>query len=70
MSEPRIYGVVDTDNFGGDYPDEHFIVECVLKKSTAETIAKLLVDDIGGDDAPRYFKVVERGYKLQPGFEP
>lgn len=70
MNEPRIYGVVETNNFGGGYPDERLIVACVLKKTTAEAIAKLLVDDIGGDDSPRYWKIVERGYKLQPGFEP
>ena len=65
----RIYGIVDSDNFGSDYPDEKFIVACWLKKETAETIAKILNDE-AGEDSRRYYKVVERGYELQPGFEP
>lgn len=77
MSE-RKYGVVDTDNFGGDtdnfggdYPYEKFIVQCWLREETAEAIAKLLNDESGDSDyATRYYKVVERYYKLQPGFEP
>lgn len=64
------YGVVDTDNFGGDYPDEKWIVNCWLSKETAEKIADLLNAELGGSDTLRYYKVVELGYKLQPGFEP
>jgi hypothetical protein len=68
-SNRRIYGIVDTDNFGGDYPNEGFVVACWLSKTTAESIAKLLNDE-AGSDSYRYYKVVEQGYKLQPGFEP
>ena len=63
------FGVVDTDNFGGDYPDEKWIVHAWLKEETANAIAKLLNDEIG-EHAYRYYKVVAAGYKLQPGFEP
>lgn len=68
----RNFGVVDTDNFGGDYPDEKFVVPCWLRKETADAIAKLLNDENGPnpDYSARLFKVVERGYKLQPGFKP
>lgn len=65
----RRYGVVDTDNHGGDYPDEKFVVTCWLTRQTAEAIAKLLNDE-SGQNSNRYYKVVERGYALQPGFEP
>jgi hypothetical protein len=63
------YGVIDTDNYGGDYPDEKFIVACWLCEETAEKIAKLLNEESGAH-ATRYYRVVEIGYKLQPGFEP
>jgi hypothetical protein len=70
----RIYGVVDTDNFGGDYPDEKFVVQCWLREETAVEITRLLNAENSingdGDAASRYYKVVARGYKLQPGFEP
>lgn len=73
MSE-RIYsvnrfGVVDTDNYAGDYPNEKFVVQCWLREETARAIAKLLNEEIVGE-RPRWYKVVERGYQLQPGFEP
>jgi hypothetical protein len=64
----KLFGVVETDNYGGDYPDEKFIVGYWLTEKTAEQIAKLLNDEIG--EADRCHKVVKRGYKLQPGFEP
>lgn len=65
------YKIVETDNFGGDYPDEKFVTLPLLSQSDACTIAgsinACLCDT---DDAPRYWKVVENGYVLQPGFEP
>ena len=71
--------VVSTDNYGGDYPDEKFLcwVDSNGKsthvqfytKDTADLIAKQL-QDIYGPTAPRFFKVVENDYVLQPGFEP
>jgi hypothetical protein len=65
----RNFGVVETDNYGGDYPDEKWVIGCWLRKETAEDLAKLLNDESGPNDL-RSYKVVERGYKLQPGFEP
>lgn len=65
----RNFGVVETDNYGGDYPDEKFVIACWATKETAEQMAKLINDEVG-EHSDRYYKVVERGYKLQPGFEP
>lgn len=65
----RNYGVVDTDNFGSDYPNEKFVVNCWLTQETAKAIAKLLNSE-GTEMSPRFYKVVKRGYQLQPGFEP
>jgi hypothetical protein len=72
-----LYRIVETDNLGGDYPDEKFlnVPEC-LHQSDAEHIANAInwvfCPTGGGRDpsAPRYWKVVEDGYKLVPGFEP
>lgn len=63
----RTWRIVDTDNFGGDYPNEQFLL-WELRKETAEKIAELLNKE-AGPDAQRYYKVVPRGYKLEPGFE-
>lgn len=60
--------IVDTDNFGGDYPDERFLLWPMSEKS-ANKIANVLNKD-AGPHARRYYKVVPNDYVLQPGFEP
>ncbi len=60
--------IVDTDNFGGDYPDEKFVL-WQLPAEQAQRIADAL-NETQGVNAPRYYKVVENDYELQPGFEP
>ncbi len=62
--------IVDTDNFGRDYPNETIIAEGITWKPFAETMCQALNNKYGGDYAPRYYKVVEDDYKLEPGFEP
>lgn len=62
------YAVVDTDNFGGDYPDEKWVFcHCTLHE--AEDFADAL-NDTEDMYSPRYFKVVDLPYTLKPGFEP
>jgi hypothetical protein len=61
--------IVETDNFGGDYPDERFVS---LPQMT-EAHAKKVVDAINSgfpENATRYWKVVPNDYTLRPGFEP
>lgn len=60
--------IVNTDNFGGDYPNETFVL-WPLSKDRAQRIADILNED-AGDYSPRFYKVVENDYVLQPGFEP
>ncbi len=62
------YYVVETDNFGGDYPDERIVGAAYATRAEAQAEADRMND--GREYAPRYYKVVEEGYKLQPGFEP
>lgn len=60
--------IVDTSNFNGDYPDEHFHLFC-MSEENAHRICKIINDALG-DFATRYYKVVPNDYKLQPGFTP
>ena len=64
-----LFRVVETDNFGGDYPDESFAGPPV-SKATAELVAAAFNREAGGDNARRFWKVEPQGYQLQPGFEP
>lgn len=65
------YRVVNTDNFGGDYPDERFIGETFVNHGEAVREAdRLNGSDYNSPRSPRYHKVVEEGYILQPGFTP
>ena len=62
-----IYRIVNTDNFGGDYPNESFVEGEYATEQEAQTVANTMnVYDYN----PRYYMVVELPYKLQPGFEP
>jgi len=63
------YRVVETDNFGGDYPDEKFLHTPPLTEKAALAIADL-INEAAGQNASRYWRVVKVGYKLVPGFEP
>lgn len=58
--------VVETDNYGGDYPDESFHGP-PMPHADAERIAAAF--NKYADDR-RYYKVVPMDYKLAPGFEP
>lgn len=61
--------IVDTDNFGGDYPNESFVL-FQMSESAAKEFAELLNKYFGGEQAPRYWKVVDNDYELAPAFEP
>jgi hypothetical protein len=72
MQVKKTWRIIDTDNFGGDYPDERFIAVNIRDEWTAEKIADSL-NARAGENASRFYKVVphiEIVYKLQPGFEP
>jgi len=60
--------IVDTDNFGSDYPDERFLL-WPMREKYAERIASILNEE-AGESASRFYKVVDDAYELVPGFEP
>lgn len=66
LGEKR-YHIVNTDNFGGDYPNESFVAQNIPSREIAEKMADSLNTHA---DAPRWYLVVEDGYVLVPGFEP
>jgi len=61
--------VVETDNFGGDYPNEKFLNIPNVTADAAERICAALNEAVSPDH-PRYWKSVPDEYVLQPGFEP
>lgn len=63
------FRIVDTDNFGGDYPDEKFVGTDYATEAEAQKVANEM-NDGHGDYSRRYRKVVEMPYKLAPGFTP
>ena len=71
-TKTTIYKIVETDNYAGDYPDEKFVnVPSSPNHKKMQDIADAInASFCTRDYAPRYWKVVEDNYKLQPGFEP
>lgn len=65
----RVFRVVETDNFAGDYPAEVWITPCITKDA-AEQIADILNRECSGPTAFRIYVVRPETYELQPGFEP
>ena len=64
------YKIVETDNFGSDYPDEVFVNLPTTTCENANRICQAInaaFNPIGASD--RWWKVVPEDYKLVPGFE-
>jgi hypothetical protein len=68
MSEFK-YRIVETCNFGKDYPDESFLPVPPVSSAKAKAIADAINDALPANHS-RYWRVVDLGYVLQPGFEP
>jgi len=61
--------IVDTDNYGGDYPDEQDIAVGIKRGDHAIVMCQAL-NDWAGVAFQRYYKVVPDDYENRPGFEP
>lgn len=61
--------IVETDNFGEDYPDEKFLNLPPLSEERALAICRTINVSFPAN-WPRYWKVVPNDYELAPGFEP
>jgi hypothetical protein len=61
--------IIDTDNFGDDYPDEQVIADNIKDAHLGEIMLKALKGTVG-PESPRYYRLVEDDYILLPGFKP
>lgn len=68
----KTFQIVNTDNFDGDFPNEKFVTGLphFSSKEPAQKVADVLNSVSGGVHSSRFWKVVEKGYTLAPGFEP
>jgi hypothetical protein len=62
--------IIDTDNFGGDYPVEHDIAVGIKDKQKAAVMCEALNARFSGAGASRFYRVEEDDYKNGIGFEP
>ncbi len=64
--------IVETDNFGGDYPNEKFVNLPIMSEEACKAVCEVVNSFCSppGHDCPRYWKVVPNDYTLVPGFEP
>lgn len=66
----KFFKIVNTCNFGSDYPDETFLPLTFLSRDAALRVANAVNAELCNDDhTPRFWKVVDSDYKLQPRFE-
>lgn len=61
--------IVETDNYGGDYPNERFVNLPPMKEAHAKAVAAAINEGFG-EHSSRYWIVVSDDYKLAPAFEP
>ena len=62
--------IVETDNYGRDYPDEKFVNLPFMSVEHAALVADAINKGFG-PNCYRYWKVVDdKDYVLQKGFEP
>jgi hypothetical protein len=63
--------IIHTDNFGGDYPAEVQVTGLPLSmpENDLQMICAIINARVGSQH-PRYWKVVQDDYVLQPGFKP
>lgn len=66
------YRIINTDNFGGDYPNEKFVenLPYLNNKQDADIIVNAINSVVRNPNASRFWRVVKMPYTLQPGFEP
>lgn len=61
--------IIETDNRVGDYPNESFLNLPSLPPDACVRIAAAINDSFPLEH-PRYYRVVDNDYELQPGCEP
>ena len=64
------FRIIETDNYGGDYPNESFLRLPPTTRENAQRIADAINAAFCPEHGRRYWRVVPEDYVLQPGFEP
>jgi hypothetical protein len=65
------FAIIDTDNLGGDYPDEKIVADGFANEHVASVACTELNRAFNsGPNNRRWFKVRPGGYRCAPGFEP
>ena len=64
-----MFRIIETDNFGGDYPDESFLPLPPMKHEKAKAVATA-INDAFTEITTRFWREVPEDYVLQGGFEP
>lgn len=62
--------IIETDNFGRDYPDESFVDLPPMDEDAAKKIAEIINAQCSGPHSQRFWDVVHNDYILVPGFQP
>ena len=61
--------IIETDNYGSDYPNETFVNLPPMTEEHARNVAAAINAGFPASHE-RYWMVVPNNYRLQPGFEP
>jgi len=64
------FKIIDTDNFGDDYPDEKLIADNIQSWAHADAMCQALNAKFSGKRARRCYEIKPASYVLLPGFEP
>lgn len=64
----RAFRVIETDNYGRDYPNESFHGP-VMTYCKASAVVDIFNASLG-PNPDRWYRIVDQDYTLQPGFEP
>ena len=65
----EMFKIVETDNFGRDYSNEKDVNLPPMTQIHTERVA-IAINSGFPENHSRFWKVVDMGYVLQPGFEP
>jgi hypothetical protein len=59
--------IVETDNYGGDYPNEVLIADNIQSCEHARIMQDSLNDKLSSDKGPRFYKIEPDDYVLDTG---
>lgn len=70
VTDEMYWKVVETDNFGSDYPNEKFVEHLPTMNDRQAEMLAYLINTFTRENSDRFWKAVPGNYQLQTGFEP